>query len=183
MSDMLDEIGSIYYTIPTSILIILLIIIIGYFVVWIAKTLWKSMRSSDASGIVLFSRKDCPYCIEFQPEWDKLTKSSMGISYKKVEPGNDPENLFERENVTGVPSIYFNINGTYTKYMGKRYADDILQAYQTHLESKNYRTRTSTSYGYYNRQPSIITINNTDDKKLEKKIKKLKKKIKKNKKK
>jgi glutaredoxin len=68
----------------------------------------------------------CPHCVDFMPKWDTIKKmnedQNLGIKVEEYERGDIPEELSQKYNITGFPSII--INGEH--YKGERKAQKLI---------------------------------------------------------
>ena len=91
--------------------------------------------------ILLFSSPKCGHCVNFEPEWVKLTEKANSFKFacKKInveEPSN--AELKQMFNVTGWPTIIFLApNGSYAVHTGPRKHDIILQEVTLFLSMPN----------------------------------------------
>lgn len=62
--------------------------------------------------IILYKMNGCFYCVQFQPEWDRIKKEySDKIKFIEYEKSKNNDEC-EKANIQGFPTIIFDVSGT-----------------------------------------------------------------------
>ena len=96
---------------------------------------------SKSVDVELFSAKWCGHCNGFVKEWTELEKMAKKdgfvkcTKYEETEPKDKIH--FEKNNVSGFPTIHITVDNNRVKYSGVRSANDIMNFINALRENKS----------------------------------------------
>ena len=82
------------------------------------KTQKKKQVKNDCI-LYYFTMNGCPYCNEFNPQWEKIIKEFPNIPMKKVERNENPQ-LIKKYNVRSYPTIALSKGRKFVEFDGDR---------------------------------------------------------------
>ena len=88
--------------------------------------------------MIYFHMDDCPYCLEFNPDWDRLTNAYRNLRFHKIKLNNG-KNIAARYNVNATPTIIaVDSNRNYAIYDGEMTYTDIKKFIEDHQPAFEY---------------------------------------------
>ena len=115
------------------------------------KNYSNSNSNKHGALVMLFYKKDCHFCQEFMPTWNRIVNNlSNNIKYEEIECN---ENIKK-----GVPTIILMVNNTKKTYMGDRSYNDInrfMSSNGVNLVERTFEQFDTTGY-YYSPEPTLI---------------------------
>lgn len=108
-------------------LVIIVLVLIILFLLMRPSESIDCFTNSNPMTVYYFYMENCQYCVAFQQEWNKFKQScaAKGIITKEIKNCND-QNLCNKYNITGFPTIIINYKGSDYIYKNNRTAQDLL---------------------------------------------------------
>ncbi len=88
---------------------------------------FQDIKKHHLPAVILFYSPRCPYCVEFHPEYIKMSHNNHGIPFISFNLQFLKQDENERLDIQGIPDIRFiNKNGQMKKFKGDRRSENEL---------------------------------------------------------
>ena len=92
------------------------------------RTVQKNRNNNSGCIVYYFTMKGCPYCNDYNPHWNKMTKLFPNLTMKKIERNQNP-NLIKKYNIMSYPTLGLTKGSKFMEFSGDREDPNILRSF------------------------------------------------------
>lgn len=99
---------------------------------------FQDIKKHHLPAVILFYSPKCPYCVEFHPEFIKMSHNYHGIPFISFDLQYLKKDENEKLNIEGIPDIRFiNKNGQLKKFKGNRESEkELMDKFQEFTKAR-----------------------------------------------